>query len=162
MSERKEIEQLFKQHYADMCRLARMLLHDQEAARDVVSDIFADLVDGRPPVQKVREAGYLMRSVRNRCLNKLSHIKVAERVHELLRIDTTPDITPMAYEDDRRAQLLRYIDTDLTPQTARILHMYYQQKCTYKEIATDLGISETAVYKHLSQGITRLKQRFNP
>jgi len=162
MSERNDIEQLFKQQYAHMCRLAGMLLHDQEAARDVASDVFADLAEGRLAMQKAQQAGYLMVAVRNRCLNRLSHIKVADRVHELLRIDTTADITPIEHDADRQAQLLQYINTALTPQTARILRMYYRQKCTYKEIASELGISETAVYKHLSQGITKLKERFNP
>ncbi|WP_262897872.1 sigma factor-like helix-turn-helix DNA-binding protein [Segatella copri] len=32
----------------------------------------------------------------------------------------------------------------------------------YREIATELGISEVAVYKHLAQGIRKLKQKFNP
>ena len=31
----------------------------------------------------------------------------------------------------------------------------------YREIAAELGISEAAVYKHLAQGISKLKEKFN-
>ena len=42
-----------------------------------------------------------------------------------------------------------------TPDIKRL----YEQ---HREIAEQLGISEAAVYKHLAQGIRRLKARFNP
>ena len=40
----REIEILFRQHYAQMTRLAGTLLYDDEEARDVVSEVFAALI----------------------------------------------------------------------------------------------------------------------
>ena len=40
--------------------------------------------------------------------------------------------------------------------------MRFQEQMSYREISTRLGISEVAVYKHLVQAISRLKERFNP
>ena len=40
--------------------------------------------------------------------------------------------------------------------------MRYRQKLTYSEIAAALRISEAAVYKHIAQGIGKLKKQFNP
>lgn len=54
------------------------------------------------------------------------------------------------------------MDTELTPQTRKVLDLRFRQKLKYREIATELGISEVAVYKHLAQGIRKLKQKFNP
>ena len=39
--------------------------------------------------------------------------------------------------------------------------MHYGQRMKYREIAEQVGISESAVYKHLSQAIVKLKNRFN-
>lgn len=36
----EKIEQLFRQHYSKMFLVSRMILGDEETARDVVSDIF--------------------------------------------------------------------------------------------------------------------------
>ena len=43
---KSELEILFKAHYAAMFRLAVSLLYDADEARDVVSDVFASLLDG--------------------------------------------------------------------------------------------------------------------
>ena len=119
---KETIEQLFRQHYLRMYQLARVLLKDDAASKDVVSEVFADVLDGKtqldldnetitsePPLPSANAGSYLLVCVRHKCLNLLSRQKMKDR-----------------------------------------------------EIATELGISEVAVYKHLAQGIRKLKQKFNP
>lgn len=43
MMDRNDIEQLFKTHYAQMHRLARMYVHDDNLSHDIVQDVFASL-----------------------------------------------------------------------------------------------------------------------
>jgi RNA polymerase sigma-70 factor (ECF subfamily) len=43
-----------------------------------------------------------------------------------------------------------------------VFQLHYGQQLKYREIAKLTNISEAAVYKHLSQAITKLKKRFNP
>ena len=57
---------------------------------------------------------------------------------------------------------ISYMNAELTPQTRKVLDLRFRQRLKYREIATELGISEVAVYKHLAQGIRKLKQKFNP
>ena len=44
---KETIEQLFRQHYLRMYQLARVLLKDDVASKDVVSEVFADVLDGK-------------------------------------------------------------------------------------------------------------------
>ena len=124
---KETIEQLFRQHYLRMYQLARVLLKDDAASKDVVSEVFADVLNGKtqlgldnetandktiasePSLPSANAGSYLLVCVRHKCLNLLSRQKIKDR-----------------------------------------------------EIATELGISEVAVYKHLAQGIRKLKQKFNP
>lgn len=119
---KETIEQLFRQHYLRMYQLARVLLKDDAASKDVVGEVFADVLDGKTqlgldnetitsnsPLPSTNAGSYLLVCVRHKCLNLLSRQKMKDR-----------------------------------------------------EIATELGISEVAVYKHLAQGIRKLKQKFNP
>ena len=119
---KETIEQLFRQHYLRMYQLARVLLKDDTASKDVVSEVFADVLDGKTqlgldnetitsdsPLPSTNAGSYLLVCVRHKYLNLLSRQKMKDR-----------------------------------------------------EIATELGISEVAVYKHLAQGIRKLKQKFNP
>ena len=69
-----EIEMLFRKHYVQMTRLARTLLYDDEEARDVVSEVFSTLM--KSDVAPRNTEGYLLMSVRNRCMNLLEHKSV--------------------------------------------------------------------------------------
>ena len=166
---KETIEQLFRQHYLRMYQLARVLLKDDAASKDVVSEVFADVLDGNIALRPDSTGNYLLVCVRNKCLNLLSRQKMKDRVHHLLQADASPSIAPMESvasamekEEEKMKAIQAYMDDELTPQTSRVLKLRFHQKMTYKEIATELGISEVAVYKHLAQGIKKLKQQFNP
>ena len=184
---KETIEQLFRQHYLRMYQLARVLLKDDAASKDVVSEVFADVLNGKtqlgldnetandktiasePLLPSTNAGSYLLVCVRHKCLNLLSRQKMKDRVHHLLKADTSPSIVPLEAtiaEIDRETEkyeaILAYMDTELTPQTRKVLDLRFRQKLKYREIATELGISEVAVYKHLAQGIRKLKQKFNP
>lgn len=184
---KETIEQLFRQHYLRMYQLARVLLKDDAASKDVVSEVFADVLNGKAqlglddetandktiasdlPLPSTNAGSYLLVCVRHKCLNLLSRQKMKDRVHHLLKADTSPSIAPLEAtiaeidrETDKYEAILAYMDTELTPQTRKVLDFRFRQKLKYREIATELGISEVAVYKHLAQGIRKLKQKFNP
>ena len=79
---KKEFEDIYRQHFAKMYRLARTMLYDADESKDVVSDIFARLLrDGDRP-QKDRMEGYLMTAVRNRCRDVLNRKSMQEWVEK--------------------------------------------------------------------------------
>ena len=169
LMKKEQIEQLFRTHYPRMYQLALVLLKDEAASKDVVSDVFADVLDGKVTLRPETERSYLLVCVRNRCLTLINRQKMKDRVHHLLQADASPAIAPVEatlasieQEVDRQDAILAYMDSELTPQTHQVLTLRFRQKMKYREIATELGISEVAVYKHLSQGIKKLKQKFNP
>ena len=168
-TDKETIEQLFRQHYLRMYQLARVLLKDDAASKDVVSEVFADVLDGNVALRPDSTGSYLLVCVRNKCFNLLSRQKMQDRVHHLLQAEVSPSIAPMESvtavmekEEKKMEAIQTYMDEQLTPQTSRVLKLRFRQKMTYREIATELGISEVAVYKHLAQGIKKLKQQFNP
>ena len=85
--QKKDIEQLFSQHYAKMYNLARCILSDDDESKDVVSEVFAQILADDVVLVPGSEEGYLMRSVRNRCLNLIAHKSVKERMAKLLLDD---------------------------------------------------------------------------
>ena len=63
MTTNDDIEQLFRTHYAAMYRLAMLILRDDNAARDIVHDVFESLlISGKSDVSEA----YMMTAVRNR------------------------------------------------------------------------------------------------
>ena len=153
-----DIERLFRQHYERMYRLARTILYDADECRDVVSDVFERLLREDTVLLPDTEEAYLLRSVRNRCLNIIAHKGVRERVEKMLVMD---EETMISDNDDEQLDRLRDIIDHLDPSIRqRILRLRLQQEMTYQEVAQALGVSKVTVYNHLSQAIDTIKQIF--
>lgn len=157
----KEIETLFRQHYAAMYRLARTILYDVDESKDVVSDVFVRLLHNNPSVQVEKMEGYLMMAVRNRCLDVLSHKSVREQVEKLFSQELKQRHIIARNEDERLDQLMQYIERELPPLSQQILRLRFLQEMTYEEVAQEVGVSKVTVYNHLWQSMHRIKEYFS-
>ena len=155
MVEEKEnqMERLFRENYERMYRLAFALLHDNEEARDVVSDVFSRVLHK----QLVPDTAYLLRSVKNACLNVIAKKKRDERLAKLLPVSDVNE-EPEKLEKQWQATV-DCIDCDLTPQTASVIRMCYGEGLSYKDTAQELGISISAVNKHIVKGLRMLREK---
>ena len=158
----KEIEQLFRQHYAQMAKLARTMLYDDEEARDVVSEVFAALI--RSDIVPVNIKNYLLTSVRNRCLSILEHKSVRAKFEQAYTLEMKSASQPAEegggeyQSSDRLRDLMTYAEQNLTKQTLRVFRMRHLQGMKYQDIAVELGISRVMVYKHLTQAMEKIKE----
>ena len=153
--ERETLQQLFRQHYAKMQRVARTLLYDVQESEDVVSDIFEQLLHGRITLIPGAEERYLLTSVRNRCLKRLRHIDIIRSAAAGLCDDGSA-------EDERLTDIVEFVVARLSLQEQRIFRLRFTEGYTYEEIALAEGISKVAVWKHLSHTINAIKKQFNP
>jgi RNA polymerase sigma-70 factor (ECF subfamily) len=157
-----EIEQLFRQHYAQMAKLARTMLYDDEEARDVVSEVFAALI--RSDIVPVNIKNYLLTSVRNRCLSILEHKSFRAKFEQAYTLEMKSASQPAEegggeyQSSDRLRNLMTYAEQNLTKQTLRVFRMRHLQGMKYQDIAVELGISRVMVYKHLTQAMEKIKE----
>ena len=172
MTEEKEqqLERLFHDHYERMFRLAFALLHDNEEARDVVSEVFSKLWDRFSQEEIPKDSflkaetasAYLMRSVKNACLNIISKKKRDERLIKFLPLSNDEESIrqeePVGMEERWQATV-DCIDHDLSHQTASVIRMCYGEGCSYRETAEELGISISAVNKHIVKGLRTLREK---
>ena len=152
----RHIESLFKQHYQAMYRLAFMMLHDKEESRDIVHDVFARLLDGDIRFDSNKARAFLLSCVRNGCLNVMRSHDSRERAMRDFPIDDENASDSEAFESEIKA--LQDGISLLTPPVCReIILLHYRYGLTFKEIATQLGVSETTVYKHLRNALNQLR-----
>ena len=157
---KKEFEDIYRQHYARMYRLARTMLYDADESKDVVSDIFARLLRDSDRPQKDRMEDYLMTAVRNRCRDVLSHRSMRERVERLFLQDSMQDQIVSMNDDDRLERLMQFIEAELPPLSQEIFRLRFLREMSYEEVALSLGVSKVTVYNHLSQSLQRIKEHF--
>lgn len=158
MTNRNDIERLFRSNYSAMLTLAIRLLHDTDTARDIVHDVFESVLSDN--LSTVTPA-YLLTGVRFACIKYLRTLSLRERFNNLYALDID------AIEDDEWpdpedvARLNELIDQSLTMQDRRVVRMRFNERMSYDEIAGQLGISDVAVYKHLCHAMDVLRQNFN-
>lgn len=162
MHESNSLEQLFATHHPRLLRLATAMLHDEEEARDVVSEVFERLVStSSARLLKTEREGALLATVRNRCIDRIRQMKVAERVKRRLPLDEA-DFPSWQQEEDYEQRLRAVneaIDSELTSAQRRTLLLRFREEKSYREIAETLNVSEVAVYKHLRGALERLRRK---
>ncbi len=151
-----DIEQLFILNYPAMHRLAMLILRDEDTARDIVHDVFESLLNaGMSDVSPQ----YLLRAVRNRCLNQLRSLSTRQRITELYALDEQ-EVSDEEWPDDETIALIySTVATGLTDSCRRVVELRFTAGMSYKEIASTLGVSEVAVYKHLRHAIDVLRSK---
>lgn len=155
-----ELEILFKTHYAAMFRLAMSLLYDEDESKDVVSDVFASLLDGGLAICSDNARGFLLTCVRNSCINVIRHKQMRERFMKLY----SNRAEPLADGPDDSLtlnELREYIDNNLPPLLRRIFTLRYLHDMTCQQVADAVGVSRVTVHHHLSQSLEKINAYFN-
>ena len=156
MIDKQTFEQIFRHHYDGMFRLARRMLGDDAESKDVVSDVFASLLGKDETELKTNTLqGFLLTSVRNRCVNLLVH-----KQKEKAAIVNLKDNEDDGIGQEKLNALRDYIDMRLPELSQQILRLRFQQGLKYREIADALQVSEVTVYNHLSQSLKQMKEHF--
>lgn len=149
---------MFRQHYEKMYNLARYLLSDDDESKDVVSEVFTTILANNAVLMPESEEGFLMRSVRNRCLNLIAHKGIKERVTKLLIDDA--DVILSDKTDGRLEQLMLLIEDLEPPIRKQIFRLHYLKEMSYQEVADKVGVSKVTVFNHLSQAMDWIKEQF--
>ena len=157
MTDQRKLQKLFKQHYHQMYRLATILLHDDAESKDVVHDIFAQLLDDHRDLREETAQSYLLTSVRNRCMNVIRSRQIQERVEHLYLLDLDTTIMPTELLEEELKALRIGIDLLEPPVCRDIILQHFRDGITFKEIACRLGVSETTIYKHLRRALSQLR-----
>ena len=157
---KEEFENIYRQHYAKMYRLARTMLYDVDESKDVVSDIFARLLREKYQPQQSQMEGYLMTAVLNRCRDVISHKSIRKRVEKLFLQESMQGHIISMNDDDRLERLMQFIEAELPPLSQLIFRLRFLREMSYEEVAQATGVSKVTVYNHLSQSLQRIKEHF--
>ena len=153
---RQEFEHLFKDNYPHMYRMAFSMVENADDAKDAVHQVFTQMWRSKPQVARESVRGYLLAATRNQCLHQLRTRQLQRQMEEELRQDMA--LNESEERQELLQQLQQVIEDNLTEQDRRVLSLHYDDEMTYEETATVLGISASAVNKHITRSLAKIRQ----
>lgn len=153
----KAFKILFEAYSEQLYLYAAGFLGDREEARDIVQDAFVYLWENR---KKITYTGslysYLLRSVKNSCIDYKMHEKVKEKyIREMEYLqDEAEEVSDNFEESYKRLQ--KVIDS-LPPKCKEIFVLGCVEGYSYKEVATCLGVSVNTVKTQIKLAYKKVK-----
>ena len=156
---RQEFEYLFKDNYPHMYRMAFSIVENTDDAKDAVHQVFTQIWKGKPQVARGSVRGYLLSATRNQCLHLLRTRQLQRQMEDELRQDMA--LCESEERQELLQQLQQVIEDNLTEQDRRVLSLHYEEDLTYSETAKVLGISASAVNKHITRSLAKIRKNLN-
>lgn len=157
MTDKNDIELLFKANFSRLHSLALAMIHDDDIARDIVHDIFASLLTA--PQNQIVSPAYLVKAVRNRCLNQIRDLEIKNRVTNLFFLENDEYERDDWPDEVTIARIYQIINDDLTIQERQIMDLRFDKGMKFSKVAKSMGISENAVYKHFRQALKVIRKK---
>lgn len=155
-------EEIFRRYNRPLYSHAYKKLKNKEEAQDLVQDVFAMLWDKRAELQIANNlAGYLYSSVRNRFYNIIAHKDIQAKYIDSLQnfLDQPYELTDNLIREKEFAAIIDKEIQTLPPRMRLVFEMSRKRHLSYKEIATELKISEETVRDQIKKALKLLRPR---
>jgi len=152
---------VFRNWYPTLVRVAGALLKDPDAAEDIAQEVLLELWRRRHVLDAgVSLRAYLLRSIRNRSLNHLRHLKVRRDtdadVQALYDEPVTSDQPVVASE---LADAVQIALRELPPRCREVFELSRVNGLKYAEIAEALDISVKTVEAQMGKALRVMRER---
>lgn len=157
---RRDVAVIFRQHHADLVRLALLLVGDRACAEDVVQDVFTRLCSRDRELDKDKALAYVRTGVVNASRSVLRRRALGRRIAiaRAARPDTqeSAEHTAILAEDRRRVMAAL---AALPKRRREVLVLRFYFSLPVAEVAATLGISQGSVKSATARGLAALSRR---
>ncbi|HPC98937.1 MAG TPA: RNA polymerase sigma-70 factor [Bacteroidales bacterium] len=157
----RSFETLFRSSYVSLVRYAGSLVKDTDTAEEIVQELFTSLWQERKNLKiKSTVTGYLFRSVHNRCLHHLEHLRVVGK-HRDAVMAGSDILTASADDEVNYAELQKTVADvieNLPGKCGQIFIMSRFDGLKYREISEKLGVSVKTVESCMGRALREFRK----
>lgn len=168
----KVYKDIFRKYHANLLFYATRIVGDNQAAEDVVQDVFVHLWKKRESMEiKEHIQAFLYRAVYTRALNVIKHRSIEQKYNSVVgeinqeRIAFChPDNNEVIHRiesNELRSEIHQAIN-QLPDKCKMIFKLSYLHNLKNKEIAEILGVSLRTVEAHMYKALKFLRTRLSP
>lgn len=156
-------EQLFNDYYNYLCYVAIEFVKEKQAAEEIVSDVFFSLWEKRESIQiNSSLSAYLIRAVKNRCINYDLHNKAEQRfrrniAERLVQYSSTAEYPIGGLLTKELTVLIKRSIDSLPEQCRQVFLLSRDEELKYEEIAERLNISINTVKTQMKIALSKLR-----
>ena len=159
--DKREFEQLFRSSYASLVRYAQTIVRDHDTSEEIVQELFFRLWQDRESL-KIESSlrGYLFRSVHNRALHYIEHLRVVEKhAGEAAAVAETVSepVTDAIYYSELQARVARVLER-LPERCSEIFRLSRFEGLKYNEIAERLSVSMKTVEANMGRALKEFRK----
>lgn len=147
---------LFDHSYIGMVQRAVYYTNDLNAAEDIVQEVFMRLWEKRGELREIQNIqGYLLFSIRNKCLNLLEYQQVMDKYRQYCLLQ---EISDDEEEPETFIEEVGNLLNKLPEKRRKVLEMSVLESKSYAEIADALKISLNTVKDHIKKAYAFLRE----
>jgi len=152
-------EMIYARYWKRLFKVAIDFLKDEEAAKDVVQDIFEMLWKNAPRLEINNLSSYLFVSLRNKMVNRIT--REGRYTAYLSSLENYINVGEYTTDQVLREKELRKLITErierFPAKMKRVFELSRFLDYSYKEIAKELNISENTVKKQINNALNNLR-----
>lgn len=164
-----KFNQLFNTYYQQFIRFAMGYVKDELKAQDIVSDAFASYWETKGSLSdETNEPGYILTSVKNKCLNYLQHKKVKLKAAQEItdhaqwildtQINTLEACNPSKIFSQEIQKIIQETIDKLPQKTQIIFNLSRFEHTSHRNIALQLNLSTKSIEYHISKALDELRR----
>ncbi len=168
--DRASFEQLYDRYAGVLFSTAYRVLNDQEAAEDVLQDVFVQIWEKAPTYDPSRgkPLTWAVTMTRNKSIDRLRSAQRRYRLHDEVERETeimeqTPDrSSPDAVDTSEHSKIVHSAVMQLSKEQRQAIELAFFSGLTQAEIAEKLNEPLGTVKARIRRGMMRLKEIISP
>lgn len=155
---------IFITYYKDLVLFATNFTHEIDTAQEIIQDTFLKIWEDHDEIDiKVSLKSYLLKTVQNRCIDWLRHVKVQQKFKdEALISSINYEFNADNYLINSEIEgLIRDALNKIPPEFSQAYRMHRYKGLKYQEIAEKLNVSVRTVEVRIGKALSALRDELH-